>query len=286
MKLGIVGMLPGDFRTHTDAHFEAITDLAFTGAGFHLPGDIAADIRPSDIQTGRARFDDHGVDLAQLAVTYRECLFDPDPGIRERVTGKILTTAEIAAAFGSPPMLIRPGSRNPAGAWTPHRDNHTPEAWSLLVDTLGPIVEGLERQGVTAVLETHLVSILRDPESCRRLVDTFDSPSLSLVMDYVNHFETLRQVYESRDRLDHIFDVVGTVSPVMHIKDISIGRGLVLHIEECIPGTGELDLAHAFRRFQTIYPTGYGLIEHLKPPQIPEALENTRQILSATTASP
>ena len=54
-------------------------------------------------------------------------------------------------------------------------------------------------------------------------------------MDAVNHFQTLRQVYNSRERLNHIFDVMGSIAPVAHIKDIKVADGLVLHINEEIP---------------------------------------------------
>jgi len=271
-------MLPGDFRTHESAHLKAIRALDFTGAGFHFPGDLAPKIKPSDIDTSRQLFSDNGIELAQLAVTYRECLFDPDPAIRKTVIQKIVNTAEIAADLSAHYYLIRPGSLNPAGSWTPHRDNHAPESWNLLIDTLGKVAEGLEKHGVTAVMETHIVSILKDPEICRKMVHEIDSPILRLVMDYVNHFETLHQVYASADRLDHIFSVVGSISPFMHIKDIAVGSGLVLHLDETVPGHGELDLDHCFQKFQSLYPDGYGLIEHLKPVLIPEATRNTRAI--------
>ena len=278
MRLGIVGMLPGDFRTHEPAHLEAIRALDFTGAGFHFPGDLTPEIQPSEIDRSRQLFTDHGIDLAQLAVTYRECLFDPDPTIRQTVIQKIVNTAEIAAGLSAHYYLIRPGSLNPAGSWTPHRDNHIPESWDILTDTLGKVAEGLQKHGITAVMETHIVSILKDPESCRKMVHEIDSPNLRLVMDYVNHFETLHQVYGSVDRLDHIFAEVGSISPVMHIKDITVGPGLVLHLDETVPGQGELDLAYCFQKFQSLYPDGYGLIEHLKPDLIPEATRNTRAI--------
>ena len=58
MRLGIVGMLPGDFRTHTDKHFEAIAQSGFTGAGFHFPGHLTGEIRLSDIEQSRPLFAD------------------------------------------------------------------------------------------------------------------------------------------------------------------------------------------------------------------------------------
>src|SRR5215212_3294032 len=41
MRLGVVDMLPKDFRTCTPAHLSAITALGFTGFGCHLDGALA-----------------------------------------------------------------------------------------------------------------------------------------------------------------------------------------------------------------------------------------------------
>lgn len=278
MRLGIVGMLPGDFRTHTDEHFEAISKLGFTGAGFHFPGHLCEEINPADIQQCITRFSNHSIDLVQFAITYPECLFHPEPATRQTVIEKIKKGTQIAADLSAQYCLIRPGSLNPAGSWTPHRNNHTPQAWHQLIETLQQVTPTLEKHGVTAIMETHLVSILRNPEACHQMIETLNSPNLRLVMDYVNHFETLQQVYHSQARLDHIFNVMGPDSPILHIKDIALGKGLVLHIEETIPNKGELDLEYCFQKFQNQFPNAYGLIEHLPIDKIPEATTNTRTI--------
>lgn len=278
MRLGIVGMLPGDFRTHESSHFETIRELAFTGAGFHFPGEEAAGVDAGDVDEARKRFETFEIDLVQMAVTYRECLFDRDAAVRKTVVEKIKGTAALARDMRASYFLIRPGSLNPAGSWTPHKDNQLPGSWDRLIETLGEVVKGLEGLGVTAVMETHLVSILKNPETCRAMVEALGSDRMRLVMDYVNHFETLGQVYANEDRLDHIFAEMGPLGPVMHVKDISVGNGLVLHINEDIPGNGELNLQHCFRLFEAQHPDEYGLIEHLGMEDIPEATRNTRRI--------
>ena len=48
MRLGIVGMLPGDFRTFQPNQMAAIRDLGFTGFGFHLNGDDVFAITEAD----------------------------------------------------------------------------------------------------------------------------------------------------------------------------------------------------------------------------------------------
>ena len=278
MRLGVVGLLPRDFRTLKPAHLRAVQALGFTGCAFHFPGELCGEITAADTARCRALFADHALDLAQFSITYPECLFDPDADVRNAVIAKIKKGAEIADSLSAQTYLLRPGSRNPAGSWTPHRHNHTRAAWDRLIETLRDIAPTLEQRGVTGVMETHLVSILKNPHTCREMVESVGSPNLRLVMDYANHFETLSQVYDSAERLNHIFHEMGTYAPIMHIKDISIGKGLVLHLEETVPGHGELDLAHCFRHFQTRFPNNYGLIEHLPPDRIPEAASNTRDI--------
>lgn len=278
MRLGIVGMLPGNFRTFTKEQMEAIRGLGFTGFGFHFSCDDVFDITTEDCEKYNQFMAGEGLDLVQFALTYGECLFDPDPTVRESVIKRINRGLEIARQINAHSCLIRPGSLSPDGAWTSHRDNHLPESMERLINTLKPIAQKADAEGVTIIVETHAVSIMDSPETCKAVVDTVGLDSLRIVMDFVNHFQTLRQVYNSTDRLNHIFDVMGPIAPVAHVKDIKVENGLVLHINEEMPGEGELDLAHALRRFDGFYPDGYGLIEHLPMEKIPLANANVRRI--------
>ena len=282
MKLGIVGMLPGDLRSFTQNHFETIRELRFTGAGFHLPGELVNAISAEDTATCRKLFADYDIDLAQFAITYGECLFDPDPDIRSEAVSKVVAGATLAARLGARSYLIRPGSRNPAGPWTPHRDNHTPEALALLIRTLKEIARRTETLNVVTVVETHVISILNTPSVCQRLVESVGSTKLRLVMDYVNHFESIDQVYSDSERLKHIFETIGPMAPVCHVKDIAVGNRLVVHLDEVVPGHGELNLALALGLFHAHHPDGYALIEHLGPDQIPLATANVRNIAGTT----
>ncbi len=278
MRLGIVGMLPGNFRTFTKEQMEAIRGLEFTGFGFHFSSDDVFDVTTEDCEKYNQFMAGEGLDLVQFALTYSECLFDPDSTVRESIIRRINRGLEIARQIKAHSCLIRPGSLNPDGAWTSHRDNHLPESMERLIETLTPIAQKADAEGVTIIVETHAVSIMDSPETCKAVVDTIGLDSLRIVMDFVNHFQTLRQVYNSTDRLNHIFDVMGPIAPVAHVKDIKVENGLVLHINEEMPDEGELDLAQALRRFDGFYPDGYGLIEHLPMEKIPLANANVRRI--------
>ncbi len=278
MRLGIVGMLPGDFRTFTKAQMAEIRALSFTGFGFHLNGEDVFAITVEDCRQYQRFMAGEDLDLAQFAITYNECLFHPDQAVRERVIAKINRGTEIAAQLGAQAFLLRPGGLNPAGPWTPHRDNHRPENTAILVETLRPIARKAEQEGVLLAMETHAVSVMDPPEKCRAIIEAVGSDHLRLIMDAVNHFQCLQQVYHSSDWVNHIFDVMGPLAPLAHLKDLKLANGLVLHIDQEVPGEGQLDLALVLRRFEALHPTGYGLIEHLTLEQIPLAVANIRRI--------
>jgi len=271
-------MLPGDFRTFTKAQMAEIRALSFTGFGFHLKGEDVFEITAADCRNYHQLMAGEGLDLVQFAITYDDCLFHPVAENRARAIEKINRGTEVAAQLGAQAFLLRPGGLNPAGPWAPHRDNHRPENTERLVETLKPIAQKAEAEGVLLALETHAVSVMDPPEKCRAIIEAVGSDKLRLILDVVNHFQCLQQVYQSSDWANHIFDVVGTISPLAHLKDLKVSNGLVLHIDQEIPGEGELDLALVLRRFEALYPNGYGLIEHLSLAQIPQAVANIRRI--------
>lgn len=277
MKLGVVGMC-GDFRTVTAEQLSQINALDFTGASFHFRSADIPNVSPDAVPRCVELFAAAQLDLVQFGITYDECLFHPDAATREAAVTSVVRGMPTAAALGAQHYLFRPGSLNPNGAWTSHRDNYLPESMTRLIETLKPIAEQAERHELTLVMETHAVSIMDSPETCRDVVERVGSDSLRIVMDFVNHFQTLRQVYDSAARLNHIFDVMGPVAPMAHLKDIRVQNGLVLHLDEEVPGEGELELGVALKRFNTMYPDGYGLIEHLPVEKIPLAAANVRQI--------
>ncbi|MXY28414.1 sugar phosphate isomerase/epimerase [Candidatus Poribacteria bacterium] len=277
MRLGVVGLC-GDFRTLTSDEIEKIKALEFTGLSFHFRSAEIPTVPPDACSRCVRMLEDANFDLVQFGITYEECLFHPDAAVREAAIASVQRGMATAASLNAHHYLFRPGSLNPDGAWTSHRDNHLPESMERLIETLKPIAAHAEQHELTLVMETHAVSIMGSPEICREVVERVGSDRLRIVMDFVNHFQTLLQVYNSEERLNHIFDVMGPVAPMAHIKDISVQNGLVLHLNEEVPGEGELELGVALKRFDELYPDGYGLIEHLPAEKIPLANANVRRI--------
>lgn len=278
MRLGVVGMLPPDFRAITHNHLKAIQALDLSAGCFHAPGDRLFEVKTEECQKVRQTFADVGLNLVQFGIGYGECLFDPEDAVRERVLGKIARGIEVGRELGASAVLIRTGSLNPSGSYNPARANHTPESMDRLLETLRRVADKAEAEGQTIVIETHVLTIMNSPEVNVQVVQEVGSDALRLVMDYVNHFQMLAQVYNSTERINHIFDVMGSVCPLGHCKDISVRNGFVTHFDEEIPGEGELDLVTALRRWHELRPDGYMLLEHLANELYPLAAKNVHRI--------
>lgn len=144
-------------------------------------------------------------------INYKECLFDPDPAVRDRIVQIIdRGRKKVANEAGAAVALIRPGSLNPAGSYAPSRKNHEPICMDRLVETLRRLPIKRKRLGRPIVIETYALTIMDSPETNAQIVQAVGSDRICIVMDYVNHFQSLQQVYHSADRINHIFDVMGS----------------------------------------------------------------------------
>ena len=281
MRLGVVGYVPGDPRAVTEEILRNALDLEVTSLCYHGPGEILDELTTSDCNRVNDLYSALDLELAQFGIGYRDCLFDPEASVRDRVVRTIHRGLEVGSALRAHNVLIRTGSLNPSGSYDPSPKNHEPGRLEVLIDTLSRVAEKAEEEGMTVVIETHALTIMGSPDINRQVVDAVGSDRLRVVMDFVNHFQSLAQVYNSTERLNHIFEVMGPISTVAHIKDISLAPGLVLHINEEVPGAGELDLVTAVRRWEALHPDGYMLVEHLPEDKIPMAVANVRRIAAA-----
>jgi sugar phosphate isomerase/epimerase len=285
MRLGIDGMLPSDPRDITEEHLRAVRDLKLTGIGCRAAAAELFSITPAECDTLKARLRAAEIDLVQFALSFGECLFDPEPAVRDRLIELIGRGIEVGRSLDASFVLIRTGSLNPAGSYSPDPANHSPQARERLISTLRQVADKAEAEGVTVVIETHLLTLMDSPESNRDILAAVGSDRLAVVMDYVNHFQTMHQVFNSADRLNHIFDVMGPISGVGHCKDLIVDSGLTLHLVEKMPGRGQLDLVTALQRWEGQYPDGYMLLEHLADTDYAEAAANTHAILAAARIS-
>ena len=136
MRLGVCGMVPQDFQTITLQHLQAIRALGLTGAAFHGVGEQLFDVQTSKCKKVRTIFAQAGMDLPQFGIAFGECLFDYDTEVCAYAIRKIGCGIEVARELNAHTCLIRTGSLNPAGSYSPCKENLLPESKPRLIETL------------------------------------------------------------------------------------------------------------------------------------------------------
>jgi sugar phosphate isomerase/epimerase len=266
MKLGVAGLL-GDGSAEAARR---VREMGFTAASWHLP-DAAVALDERRLYAVRESLEAEGLELCQLLPPAYPSLVHPDPEVREAGLALLRTTLRAARILKAGNLYIRPGSLNPAGAWTPHPDNHARQTRDRLIESLKRLVADAEEHGVPLSLEGHVVSPLHTPAVMREVLQGVASPWLRVNADPVNMVNSLDTAFHTAPLVNELFDLLGDAVITAHVKDVTVGDALVVHVEECVPGQGYMDHETFLRRFAECCPHGAVLIEHLPPDRVPEA---------------
>ena len=254
-------MMPADPRAVDGAIARRLRDAGFSGVSVVLPDPLA----PTREELVRVRqvLADAGVRVAQTNPRY-EALVNPDEARRREGVRVLRHACRCARWLESGNVYVRPGSLNPRGHWLPYPGNTSPETIDRLVRSLREVVTAAEEEGVFLAVEGHVTSPLDTPERIRDVIEAVGSPALRFNVDPVNFVGTFAEAYATTGFLNRMFDVLGQYTVCAHIKDVKVEDRLVVHIAECIPGEGLLDMETFLRRFDEAAPDGYALIEHLR----------------------
>lgn len=270
MKLGVAGFLPADWHQIDSKATSRVKQAGFLGASLIISRPLEA--KTEDIYRVKSAFEASGLEVAQANGWY-EALVDPDQERRKEGIQGLIALVRIGVMVNAPTTYVRPGGLNPAGHWYAHPDNHKPETFDRLVDSLVQVSKVAETEGMTLAIEGHVLSILDTPKKVRDLLDAVASPALKFNTDPVNFIGSVRDTHDTTRILNELFDLLGKDTVAGHAKDLALRDALVLHIDEVIIGTGTLDYALFLRRFQSFCPDGYLLVEHLPDEKVPLARE-------------
>lgn len=270
MLLGAADFHVGDWR-----HLPADVVARAAGLGFGTlnlrVGDPAA-ATAEDVRRTRGMFADHGLVVGQTVGEYGGDLVSADEARRHATIGFMERMCDLTSRLGSPNTYLRPGSLNPAGAWTPHPANRSNMVFERLVDSTRRICRSAEAAGVKIAVEAGVVSPLYSPTRVREFIEAVGSPALGFNQDPVNLVGTLEDAWDTTRLVHECFDVLGEHTIGAHAKDVRIVDGLFPGFEEAEIGVGLLDHVTFLRRLQAVAPDAHVLIEHLPQDRFPAAV--------------
>jgi sugar phosphate isomerase/epimerase len=269
MRLGVVGVVPGDF-SKIDRHLvRKIAEMGFTGVGAHLAGDPSA-MTDELIQHTRDLLGEHHIELVQFWGFYPS-IITPDESARQAAAATVQEIVRLGAKLGATMVGVRPTSLHPGNPWWPHPDNFLPATEDRLVRSLSEIAQVCAQHSIPIALECHVTTTLGSPQAVRRIIERTGSPWVKMSMDPINFVKDLTTAYNTTEMIDELFTALAPYVAAAHIKDVYVEDRHVVHISETIPGTGIFDFDTFFRRLEEVLPDGYGFIEHLPEAQIAQA---------------
>jgi len=263
--------------------------LAF---GFHLPHDevarAATDLRPL--------LDDHGIHVSQY-VGINAHLASTDAERRADGIRRIVSAIPAARALDATMMQTGVGTNavavpgHPHHHYAPHPDNYSPAARDGLVAALREVARIMADEGLLFSMECHQLTTMRSAEVIRSVLDEVDSPAVVANFDPVNLLDSAVAAYDNAARMRRMAEVmlpeggVPRYGPSCHVKDITVGLDLPVHLDESAPGTGVLDLPVLLELAQRLPAGRRGgaslIVEHLGPDASYAGIDLVREAAAA-----
>lgn len=123
----------------------------------------------------------------------------------------------------------------------PHKDNLTPYAFDEIVRTTQTIIDRVNPKHTAYSLEPMPWMYPNTADSYLDLIKAIDRKGFAAHLDPVNIICSPELYYKNSDVLREWFDKLGPHIRSCHAKDIRLSGKLTVHLDECRPGTGELD---------------------------------------------
>lgn len=281
MKLGIFAKTFN--RGTLEEVLDAIVAHGLTQVQFNLVcagvPTLPDKIEPSLIERIRSSFQKRSLNMAALSGTFN--IIHPDLEERQRGFTRLEVLARAGRAVGAEMITLCTGTRHPSNMWAAHPENRSEAAWNELVASMEKALAIAENVGIDLGVEPEVTNVVDSAAKGRRLLDTFKSARLKVVMDPANLFGK-GELPRMREILDEAFDLLGEDIAVAHAKDLS-ADGDAGHEAA---GTGLLDYDCYLEHLQRIDFRGALILHSLNEKQVPGSVRFVREKIAQRRGVP
>ncbi len=195
----------------------------------------------------------------------------PDKEERRRQLALFKEYLCYARDFGCSVVGTETGSLNADFSF--HPDNHSEEAFELLVGSVRELVEEAEKFGAIVAVEGVAKYVMNSPERIKRLIDRIGSDHLKVIFDPVNLLTI--DNYLDQDRIiKESFELFGDRIVALHAKDFIIDGSELRSVQA---GKGSLHYGLVFGLLKQYKPMSYVLMEDTAPQEIDEGIRYLKE---------
>ncbi|MEM7625085.1 MAG: TIM barrel protein [Planctomycetota bacterium] len=185
----------------------------------------------------------------------------------ERAAGKLdycIGQLALAERIGARCCVNIAGSRHPDNWAGPHPDNFSDATFALIVETTRKIIDAVRPTRTVFALEMMQWVFPSTADEYLRLIDAIDRPTFAVHLDPVNVIVSPAHAFDTGRVIHECFEKLGPHIVSAHAKDLVLGEGFTVHLDEALPGRGTLDYAAYLRGLARLDPDTPLMLEHLE----------------------
>ncbi len=224
----------------------------------YFPLDYSAS--DADIEAYRATAEAHDLLIAEVGIWNN--LLERDSVKQRANQERAVRQLELADYVGARCCVNISGSRSEQ--WDgPHPENLTAETFAEVVRITQEIIDEARPTRTYYTLEPMPWMFPHTADSYLKLLEAVDRERFGCHLDFVNVINSLDKYYQNGTLIDEWFEKLGSHVRSCHAKDIRLGSGLTLHLDECRPGTGNLDYPALIRNLRKLGEDACLMLEHM-----------------------
>ena len=235
---------------------QAALDMGYSAVYF--PVDYTADIKAIDGYKKAAA----DADLVISEIGIWNNLLDADPEKREANIRRAIHQLELADYVGANCCVNISG--NCGEQWDGHHpDNLTQKTFETVVRTTQRILDAVNPQNTEYTLEPMPWMFPHTADSYVELLKAVDRKGFAAHLDPVNVINSPVLYYQTGEVIREWFEKLGPKIRSCHAKDIVLSGSLTVHLDECRPGTGNLDYRTYLECMTTLPENTCLMLEHM-----------------------
>lgn len=145
----------------------------------------------------------------------------------------------------------------------PDERNLTDATFERIVVLVRSIIDTVAPARTFYTLETMPWMYPDSPEAYVRLIQAIDRKAFAVHLDPVNLICSPQRYFANGDLIEACFTQLGEYIKSCHAKDILLGQGLTVHLDEVRPGRGRLDYPVFLRQLNRLHDDVPLMLEHL-----------------------
>ncbi|MCX7012309.1 MAG: sugar phosphate isomerase/epimerase [Candidatus Sumerlaeota bacterium] len=206
---------------------------------------------------------DVGLEVCQISAFGFNPL-SPERAKQEEQRRLVKKAIPLAPETGCPTIVVNGGNYDPSGFLCGHPNNFGEQALDDAARGLAPLVKLAESHGVQIAVEPFIQCAVNTPERFLKLKEKIGSPALTLNLDICNFF-TYEDMWKPAEAVERICKALAGQYSFVHCKDLTVSKGVHIHIDEAPLGTGVVDWSLALRHIGRDLPAdGWFIYEHIK----------------------